>query len=62
MSIYGLIKEKTGLFFNLFLYLNHMINDFSTLFFSLTGNDITDKGVLRLHQALDENSFTKTIW
>ncbi|XP_058636693.1 uncharacterized protein LOC131543411 isoform X2 [Onychostoma macrolepis] len=27
----------------------------------LTGNDITDKGVLRLHQALDENSFTKTI-
>lgn len=28
----------------------------------LTGNDITDKGALRLHQALDENSFTKTIY
>ncbi|XP_050971862.1 uncharacterized protein LOC127168819 isoform X2 [Labeo rohita] len=27
----------------------------------LTGNDITDKGVLRFHQALEENSFTKTI-
>ncbi|KTG42731.1 hypothetical protein cypCar_00005278 [Cyprinus carpio] len=27
----------------------------------LTGNDITDKGVLRLRKTLEENSFTKTI-